>query len=328
MVAIVKPWRTPRINVDLGSSTDQVIQYAQAMLELKDELLACGWTIERMSNGSTVGTTDLWGVATNPANRANIVYAAEGTAHSWAVMLAPALLGRPAGADRYRILINCTNAAGDTTPNTFTATMLLRAGTTGTTANAPTASAGPSTLAITIQFLPWGTTSAARLHLLSTTTGEIVFMTKLLTDTSVAQVTALCVGSDEDPYSLQILHSSSMSNASSVINAMTVRCFDGLGSSALNTSISAQSRAALKSSWSDTRNWRGENEWNPIIFVSNGTGTAARDLGGVADFYMLPGPSGSAFNVVDAGDADAWRLRGFGSVAFPLPASLAGTAIQ
>jgi hypothetical protein len=333
MVAIVKSWRTPRINLTLGSTTDQVIQYQQGMLELKDEFLAAGWAVERCSIGPATpggvpGTTDLWGVASNAANRANIVFAAEGTSHSWIVLLAPASLGQPTGADRFRLLLNCTNAAGDTTPNTFAASMFLRASTTGTLLNAPTASAGPSTTALTIQLLLTNTAQAARMHLLTTTTGELVMMTKALADTAVTSIFAVCVGSDEDPYSLQIVHSSSLTNASNAINVMTIRHFTGDGLTAIGTSTTAQSRAAAKSAWTDPRNWHGEVEWNPIIFISNATGTASRDLGAVADWYMLPGPASGAFNVVDAADTDAWRLRGFGVLAFPLPAALAGTAVE
>lgn len=328
MVAISKSWRTPRINLTLGSTSDQVVQYQQGMLELKDEFLAAGWTVERCSNGTTVGATDLWGVASNTANRANIVFAAEGTAHSWVVLLAPSTLGQPTGADRFRLLINCTNAAGDTTPNTFAASLFLRAPTTGTTANASTASAGPSTVAITIQFLPTNTAQAARMHLLTTTTGELVVLTKTLADTAVTSFFAVCVGSDEDPYSLQIAHSSSLANALNALISTNVRHFTGDGLTASGPNTLGQSRAGLKSSWSDPRNWRGEVEWNPVVFVSNTTGTASRDLGAVADWYMLGGPSSGGFNVVDAADTDAWRLRGFGVFAFPLPSSLAGTAVE
>jgi len=172
---MVLPLRTPTINFDVAftSQVDQQVQYREACFALKQLLVAAGWVVERSSDSVSAANSDLWLTA------ANVVWAAAASAHSWITLVSP--VGWLPNSGQVRILMDCNNAAPDTTPQqmqTFFQAASYGAGGTNTTR--PPAVGTETTANINgDNIIPWVSPLAGRYTTWRTARGDVMMIVKL-----------------------------------------------------------------------------------------------------------------------------------------------------
>jgi hypothetical protein len=157
---------TISINNTFGTTSDQAVQYKEALLSLKQLFVAAGWTVTRSSNTVTAGASDNWNTT------ADIVLGLAG-AGSWIVFKSPAGW---VGTDFIEVLMYVNNATGDTTPQLFAVVMTPGTYSGGTTAALPTSSGVVSAI-ITAgdAIIAWTTYRTGRWSSWRSSRGDLMF---------------------------------------------------------------------------------------------------------------------------------------------------------
>ena len=311
MVTTVKTWST-NLNHALGSTTDQVVQYRNAIYQLKATCLAAGWTVAWSTNGTSQGATDYW------TDAASIVVAASGTAHSMIILQAPSGWGSPASGAAYHLLLSAEDSAPSTNPDEMFFILSPQVFTTTSLTTKPTVATSVGAISQTARILDWSTAAEGRAsywHTTGTHDGDVFMFSKLLTSTSFTRGFALF-----DPLyargnnrALALWTQSTLSN---VWSGPTVH------GSAANASASGAATIVTPASgttgWTSGADSSGQAGYMPIYATQNSTGQSARYYGYWVDVWSLTGASSSLWNYDDTGDADAVVLRGFNSIGLPV----------
>lgn len=312
MVTTVKTWST-NLNHALGSTTDQVVQYRNAMYELKAAFLAAGWTVAWSTNGTSQALlTDYW------TNAASIVVAASGTAHSMIILQAPAGWGSPASGARYHLLLSAEDSAPSTNPDQFYFILSPQVFTTTSLTTAPTVATSVGAISQTTRILDWSSAAEGRASYWYTTgtyQGDVLAFTKLLTSGSFTRSFAVL-----DPlYARGNNRAIVVYTTNQLLNWYSGPSFGG---SAANASASGAiafiTPASSTSSWTGGADSSGQAGYMPIFSTQNSTGQSARYYGYLVDVWSLTGGNNALWNYDDTGDADAVVLRGFNNIGLPV----------
>lgn len=304
MVTTDKTW-TSTLNVSLGSSPfNMTAQYQQLLISLKDQFLAAGWTVQRCSNGASVGATDLWG-----STLANIVHGTTG-ARSWIALGAPASY---AGGSAYSILIEAYSTAAPTNPLTYRIYTSSTAFTSGATNTLPTGGIG-STTARTF-YTAYNTVSDTPVQLYvnlwRTTAGDVLWVTKQVSTMTYARFGAVF---DAD-------NARSTANRLLLLEDSTSPFYgpSSYGYATDNSSVFSAtplSRASSTSLWPLGQDSTANVGYFPLFVLNNGsTSLTARDYGILPDIWGVS--TATPDNATDATDTDAMRLLTVGSIALP-----------
>lgn len=318
MVATNKTW-TSTLNVSLGSDTDQGVQYATFMLAWVAQLIAAGWTVVRSSNGVTVANSNLWAVL------ADIVWGGAAQARSWIVLQAPVGWGAPSTGLRFHIFIDCRNTAPDTTPQEYFAGLSTLAYTGGTTSAAPTTTGAVQNTLGSARCLDHATPSAARVSFWRTADGDVLWFTKLTSDTAFRSTYWLV-----DPIFARGANRAMRAHfwggitfgnigTSSYCGGFSI---DGLATAGLTLS----SDVSFTSNWTSGQDAAGQEAFLGVRAVGNNAGLAARYLDILPDIWGFA--IGAPWSYSDTGDTDPVRLRGLGSNNFALPVPAGAPALE
>ena len=304
MVTTDKSW-TSTLNVSLGSSPFSMTgQYQQLLISLKDQFILAGWTVQRCSNGTTAGATDLWG-----STLANVVHGTTG-ARSWIALGAPSGY---ANGSAYSILIEAYSTAAPTNPTTYRIYTSSTAFTGGTTTAIPTGGTGATTARTYNTSYNTGTDTPvqAYVNFWRTTAGDVLWINKQVStmtyarfggvfDADNARSTAnrlLLLEDSTDPFHVPSVYGYATDN--SVVFGAT-----------------ALSRASTVTSWPNGQDSTANVGYFPLFAMNNGTSSlVARDYGILPDIWGVS--SNTPDNATDATDTDPMRLLTIGGIALP-----------
>ena len=328
MVTTVKTW-TATINRTLGSTTDQGVQYQNFMYEWSEQLILAGWTHVRSSNGTAVDTgTNLW---TGPAD---IDWGVPtGESRSFIILQAPASWGAPVGADRFHLAIDCQNTSSDTTPQNCTVYFATNAITATTTSAAlGFTSSRYHGFVSSISVLGWAAPAAARASFWRTSTGDVLWFTKLVSDAEFTRG-----GYVFDP----IYARGSWRGIAGMATSTPTYTIPWTGGNTSGNSIGFTAAGASNSATAypvtfvspahEFTSWgsgaiRGADNDGSVMFsqaIAGGNQTTQsirRYYGTLPDIWFT---QSDAFNLSDAGDTDPIVLRGFNNIALPVPTGTA-----
>lgn len=175
MVAVIKTGRSSA-QATFSVTNDNIIQAKEALFALKNRMVARGWTVTfscGLNNGAgrAANSSDNWVVATD------LEFAAAASNHSHVTLRAPVTKGRPAGADRYYLIIDCisTGTAAQVQPVNW---YLARNAPTGGSATARQTATSELPV-LTTNIIPWTTSVAARYGYCDTDDGDMIFGVKV-----------------------------------------------------------------------------------------------------------------------------------------------------
>lgn len=311
MVTVSKTW-TSTLNVDLGSS-DQGVQYQVILREWVNQLTSAGWAVTRCSDSVSVGTTNLW------LANSNVVWGSAAQARSWIVLSAPTTWGSPSAGLRFHLLIDCTNTAPDTTPQSIYISLgTLNFSGSGTTTARPTiAAGGVERVTSSHNILNWATPSAGRAHFWRTSNGDVYVFSKLTTDAAMTSGVLLVDPGANARGANRATYWVGVGTLSRPASGWNVFALD-----ASTTSGSAQlvSPADLGDSWVSGLDASGEIGLFPgYLGLDTNVANLSRYLGYLPDVWFMSGSNTALFNFVDPSDTDPTVLRGFNQMALPVP---------
>lgn len=306
-------WTQPdpvNVLVPFTSSVDQALQYKQIGYALIVAIRTLPGATRIFESNSVTASA-----AQNIASATDIVFAAEGVAHSYAVY--------QLATDEY-IVVNFTNAAGDATPQSVTLYKSTSAYTlTGTpTLTRPTpAVAGRENSAITWNMIPWAAAVAGDFTILTTSEGSLYCFVKANGGGAfIAWFFIHRSGTSRGNFPIMIGASSSAS-VDQVTWTILIASASWRASQTDGTAINLgvlSSNAALFSSWISGLDASGNVPKFSVVAGNNGSASAAqRYLGALTDVVGIP--ANVAFNAGDPADVTGThRLRSFGDLMFPL----------
>lgn len=306
MANYVKTWSGPN-QVAFTSSADQAVQYRQIVFAIINALKLSGWTVTRSSNGTHYTGDGTGGVADNIVSVADIAYGAASVpaARTWAYLTPPTGKGNPLTLGN-ALLIECDNAAADTTPQNVNITLCTGVASSGNTTTLPTIS-GFTGAVLALNVIPWTTAQAGSLCVWYTTDGDVTVMVKL---DSVSNFRMwFHIGADANNavgnYTLRMGGSSSSATDQITTTILTSSTnWRGLLASGAgnNTSVIAQSIP-----WVAAVNWSNGQEatttgviMRDIEINGDNSGTSARIYGLWVDVYGVP--ANTLFNQQDSND--------------------------
>jgi hypothetical protein len=312
MVTTVKTWGS-NLNHALGSTTDQVVQYRNAIYELKAAFLAAGWTVAWSTNGTSQALlTDYW------TNAASIVVAASGTAHSMIILQAPAGWGSPASGAAYHLLLSAEDSSPSTNPDEMFFILSPQVFTTTSLTTKPTVATSVGAISQTARILDWTTAAEGRASYWYTTgthQGDVFVFSKLLTSGSFTRSFAVV-----DPlYARGSNRALASWTPNQLTNWYSIPTFHGSAANASASNVAALvTPASGTSAWTSGADSSGQAGYMPIFATQNSTGQSARYYGYLVDVWSLTGGTSALWNYDDTGDADAVVLRGFNNIGLPV----------
>lgn len=302
-------WTQPdpvNVLINLGSSVDQQDQYRELSYALLTAIRALpGATRLQESNGTTASS------AQNINSAADIVFAAAGSAHSWALYEL---------ASGETITLDFVNAAADPTPqlvNIYKSTSAYAAG--STTGRPAAITVGRENSALAFNIVPWAAVVAGQYTWLRTAEGSLYFLVK---QQGVGAFYSTFFihrsGTSRGNFSIAFYAASNASadvliaaNLASTGNWRTSQ-EDGTAS---NTG-QASSNAFPWTSWNNGQDSTGNVPRFGVVVGCNLV-ASPRYLGAMTDVVGIPG--GSPINAQDPLDVSGThRLRSFGDLMFPL----------
>lgn len=316
MVATIKTWTSTLNNTLGGSTTDQVDQYKNAMLLLKNELVAAGWTVTWSSNGSTQSAGDNWATVSDIVLVTNVNV---GNAHSMTILQAPATWGSPSSGP-YHLFLECV-VSSTTNPQDygfiFHASSFTHNATSGrpSTPTGAVAVTGGTGVALLLSWAAGGVGAARCSRWRTSGTpygGDVLLFTKLLTNSSFTRGFMVV-----DPIyargNNRALIGYIAGPLSTVYGSFLYR---GTAQDALTAITPATTTVAANiTSWTNGQDAAGQEGYFPIFVSNNGTGQSARYYGHLVDIWGFS--SSTIYNFYDSADPDAIKLRGFNGVGVP-----------
>lgn len=162
---------TVSINNSFSSTSDQVVQFQEAVLGLKQLMTAAGWTVVLSSNTVTASAADNW------STTSDIVLGLLGNG-SWIVLQSPAAFG-----STIQFLLYVDNASGDTTPQDINVRFTSGTYSGGTTTTLPTASVTATAVFTSGRsIIPWTAVLNGRWASWRSTRGDVMFGVKQQAD--------------------------------------------------------------------------------------------------------------------------------------------------
>lgn len=314
MVTTVKTW-TATLNNNLGSVSDQLVQYQTAMFNFVDKLLLAGWEVTWSTDGTQQGATNYW------TSASTILVAAPGVAHSMIILQAPVAWGNPTSGNRYHLFLSCEDSAPSPNPNDFYfifAPSTITCSSTTTKPTSPTSSDGA--VASTARLLNWTTVGAGRAsywHTTSTYQGDAFIFTKLTTSNYFTQGFAVIdpIYARGNNRGLVVFQSSS---ALLELSGSLVGCS---AANATSTSTSVSLNFPSVGNWTDGKDASGAVGYWPIFVTNNGAGQLSRYFGYLPDIWGSSATAAENWNYNDTSDLGSVVLRGLNGVGLPVPST-------
>ena len=308
MVTTDKSW-TSTLNVSLGASPFSMTgQYQQLLISLKDQFILAGWTVQRCSNGTTVGATDLWG-----STLANVVHNTAG-ARSWIALGAPSGY---ANGSAYSILIEAYSPPGTinspTNPITYRIFTSSTAFTDGTTTGPPTGGTGATTARTysTSYSAATDTPVQAYVNFWRTTAGDVLWINKQVSTMTYARFGGVFDADNARSTANRLLL---LEDSSGPFHVPSVYGYATDNSSVFTAT--ASSRASIVISWPNGQDSTANVGYFPLFVIHNGTSSlTARDYGILPDIWGVS--DNTPDNATDATDTDPMRLLTIGGIALP-----------
>jgi hypothetical protein len=310
----IRTW-TVSINNAFGTVSSQLIQFQEALWNLKSTLVAAGWTVTRSSNTVTASAADNWTSSTN------VVLGLAG-AGSWIVLQSPSSWPNAPGPVYVSLYVN--NATGDTTPQTIGLRISTLEYTGGTTAALPT-TLGVETAVLTNgdDIIPWTTYTTGNWASWRSSRGDVLFGVKP-TGTNQFRFFTMLVSMEDgngDGVGTQRWFFYSRNNTTNVLAATdlqssaNVRSVDAGGNTLVTTGVLVSPLWLGATAWTGGLDFQGETNDMPID-VYQDSSSGGRWMGQFVDAYAAP--TNIPFGTTIGGDI-TFTFTAIGAIWVPVP---------